>query len=150
MGCFEVGAVVLVVVELIVVVTYYLGEVSPRRLHGDATSRDTSGRVRVGAGEVVGVDLRHHPPNICKTTLLYLKVRPADRVVLWWKAMQDHVLVPAVRWALLRCDGMKSVAAPVLLVEKIIGIFIWPYFHRFQFPVRRSQGLARGAVALLA
>ena len=42
MGCLEVGAVVLVVAELVAVVTIYLPEVSPRRLHGDATFRDTS------------------------------------------------------------------------------------------------------------
>ena len=29
------------------------------RLHGDAASNDTSGRVGVGAGEVSGVDIRH-------------------------------------------------------------------------------------------
>ena len=83
MGCLEVGAVVLVVVELVAVVKIYLAQVSPRRLHGDATSRDTSWRVRVGAGEVVGVDLRHHPPNICKTAILSVKVHLADPVVLW-------------------------------------------------------------------
>ena len=42
MGCLEVGAVALIVVELIAVVTIYFAEVPPRRLHGDAASRDTS------------------------------------------------------------------------------------------------------------
>ena len=42
MGCLEVGAVVLIVAELVEVVTFYLAEVPPRHLHGDATSRDTS------------------------------------------------------------------------------------------------------------
>ena len=60
------------------------------------------------------------------------------------------VLVPAVQGALLGRDGIQAVAAPVFLVEKIIGIFISPHFHRFRFPVRRSQGLARAAIELLA
>ena len=42
MDCLEVGAVVLIVAELVVVVTIYFAEVPPRRLHGDATSRGTS------------------------------------------------------------------------------------------------------------
>ena len=42
MGCLEVGAVVLIMAELVAVVTIYFAEVSHRRLHGDATSRDTS------------------------------------------------------------------------------------------------------------
>ena len=42
MDCLEVGAIVLVVAELVAVVTIYLAEVSPRLLHGDATSRDIS------------------------------------------------------------------------------------------------------------
>ena len=42
MGCVEVGAVVLLVAQLVAVVTICLAEVPPRRLHGDATSRDTS------------------------------------------------------------------------------------------------------------
>ena len=78
----------------------------------------------MGAGEVIGVDLRHHPPNICKTTILSLKVRLADPIVLWWKALQDYVLVPAVRGTLLGFDGIQAVAALVFLAEKIIGIFI--------------------------
>ena len=125
MGCLEVGAVVHKMAELVAVVTIYFAEVPPRRLHGDAASRDdTSWRIRVGAGEVVGVDLRHHPPNVCKIAIFPFKVRLADPVVLWWKALQDYVLVPAVRGALLGCDGIQAVATPVFLVEKIIGIFI--------------------------
>ena len=42
MGCLEVGAVVLIMDELVSVVTIDFGEVPPRRLHGNATSRDTS------------------------------------------------------------------------------------------------------------
>ena len=42
MSCLEVGAVVLIMDELVAVVTIYFAEVSPCRLHGDATSRDTS------------------------------------------------------------------------------------------------------------
>ena len=42
MGCLEVGAVVLIMAELVAVVTIYFAEVPPRRLHGNATSRDTS------------------------------------------------------------------------------------------------------------
>ena len=42
MSCLEVGAVVLIMAELVAVVTIYFAEVSPRRLHGDAASRDTS------------------------------------------------------------------------------------------------------------
>ena len=41
MGCLEVSALVLIVAELVAVVTICLAEVSPRRLHGDAASRDT-------------------------------------------------------------------------------------------------------------
>ena len=41
-GCLEVGAVVLIVAELVAAVTIYLAEVPARRLHGDAASRDTS------------------------------------------------------------------------------------------------------------
>ena len=36
-----VGAVVLIVAELVAIVSIYLAEVPPRRLHGDATSRHT-------------------------------------------------------------------------------------------------------------
>ena len=78
----------------------------------------------MGAGEVVGVDLRHHPPNVHKVASLPFKVRLTDPVVLWWKALQDYVLVPVVRGALLGCDEIQAVAATVLVVEKIIGIFI--------------------------
>ena len=42
MYCLDVGAVVLIVAKLVAVVTIHLTEVPPRRLHGDATSRDTS------------------------------------------------------------------------------------------------------------
>ena len=42
MGCLNVGAFVLIVAELVAVVKNYLAGVSPRRLHGDAASRDTS------------------------------------------------------------------------------------------------------------
>ena len=37
------------------------GSADGRHLRGTATSRDTSSRVGVGAGEVVHVDLLHHP-----------------------------------------------------------------------------------------
>ena len=40
-GCLEIGAFVLIVTKLVAVVTIYLAEISPRRLHGDAASRDT-------------------------------------------------------------------------------------------------------------
>ena len=42
MGCLGVGAVILIVAELVAVVKIYFAEVPPRRLHGDAASRDTS------------------------------------------------------------------------------------------------------------
>ena len=42
MDCLEVGAVVRVMAELVVVVTIYFAEVPPRRLHGNDLSRDTS------------------------------------------------------------------------------------------------------------
>ena len=42
MGYLEVGVVVLIVVELAAVVLIHFAEVPPRRLHGDAASRDTS------------------------------------------------------------------------------------------------------------
>ena len=48
----------------------------------------------------------------------------ADYVVLWWKALQNDVLVLAVRGALLGSNGIQAIAAPVLVVEKVIGIFI--------------------------
>ena len=80
MGCLEVSALVLIVAELVAVVIIYLAEVSPRRLHGDAASRDTSWRVGVGTCEVVGVDLGHHPPNVCKVEIFPLEVRLADPV----------------------------------------------------------------------
>ena len=39
--CLEAGAVVLIVAELVAVVVFCVAEVPSRRLHGDATSRDT-------------------------------------------------------------------------------------------------------------
>ena len=42
MGGLEVGAVVLIMTELAAVATIYFAEVPPRRLHGNATSRDIS------------------------------------------------------------------------------------------------------------
>ena len=57
-------------------------------------------------GEVDGVDLRHHPPNVCKVSILPLKVSLGDSVILWRKALQDDVLVPAVQAALLGGDGI--------------------------------------------
>ena len=42
MDCLKVGAVVLIVAELVAVVAIHVAEASPRRLHGDAASRDTS------------------------------------------------------------------------------------------------------------
>ena len=42
MDCLKLGAVVLVVAELVVVRAVYVAEVWPYRLHGDAASRDTS------------------------------------------------------------------------------------------------------------
>ena len=84
--CLEVGVVVLIVAELVAVVVICVAEVLPRRLHGDSTSRDTSGKVGVGAGEVAGVSLRRHPSNICKVAILPFKVSMADSVLLWWKA----------------------------------------------------------------
>ena len=68
----------------------------PRRLSG--------GRVRGGAGEVVGIDLRHHPSNVCKVAILPLKVGLVDSVVLWWMALPDDVLVLAVRGPHLGSD----------------------------------------------
>ena len=40
--CLKLGAVVLVVAELVVVMAVYAAEVWPDCLHGDAASRDTS------------------------------------------------------------------------------------------------------------
>ena len=42
MDCLQVGAVFLIVAKLVAVVAIYVTEVPPRRLLGDATSRDTS------------------------------------------------------------------------------------------------------------
>ena len=105
MGCFKVGSVIIIVTGLGAVVTIYLAEVRPRRLHGDAASNDTSSRLRDRAAEIVGADLRHHPPNVCKVEILPLKVGLADSVAFWWKALQEYVLVSVVRKALFRGDG---------------------------------------------
>ena len=61
--------------------------------------------------------------NVFKVAILPLKVGLVGSAVLWWKA-QDDVLVLAVRGALLWDDIIYAVAAQVLLVEKVIGIFI--------------------------
>ena len=42
MGCLQVGAVCLIVAELVTVVAIYVAEVPPRRLHGDAATHNTS------------------------------------------------------------------------------------------------------------
>ena len=42
MDCLKVGAVVLIVAELVAVLAIHVAEASPCRLRGDATSRDTS------------------------------------------------------------------------------------------------------------
>ena len=42
MDCLKLGAVVLVVAELVAVVAIFVAEVWPHRLHGDASSGDTS------------------------------------------------------------------------------------------------------------
>ena len=42
MDYLKLGAVVLVVAELVLVMAVYVAEVWPYRLHGDAASRDTS------------------------------------------------------------------------------------------------------------
>ena len=42
MVCLKLGAVFLIAAELVAVVAIYVAEVPPRRLHGDAASRDTS------------------------------------------------------------------------------------------------------------
>ena len=80
MDCLELGAAFLLVTKFVAVVAIYVAKVL--RLHSDAASRDTSGRVEVGAGEVVGVDFRHHPPNVCKVVILSLKMALTDSVVL--------------------------------------------------------------------
>ena len=80
--CLEVGVVVLIKAELVAVVAICVAEVPPRRLHCDSTSRDTSGRVGVGAGEVAVVNLRRHPPNICKVAVLPFKVSLGDSALL--------------------------------------------------------------------
>ena len=82
MGCLKVGAVVLIVAKLVAVVAIDVAEVSPRRLHGDTASYDTFRRIGVGAGKVVGVDLRHHPSYVCKVVIHPLKEGLADSIVL--------------------------------------------------------------------
>ena len=42
MDCLKVGAIILIVAELVAVVVIYAAEVPPRRLYCDAASRDTS------------------------------------------------------------------------------------------------------------
>ena len=98
MGCLTTGAVVLIVVELEAVVAIYVAEVPPGRLHG--------GRVGVGVGEVVGIDLRHNPPNVCRVAIFPLKVGLVNSVVRWSMALQDDVLVLVVRGAFLRSEGI--------------------------------------------
>ena len=124
MDCLEVGAVILIVAEFVAVVVFCVAEVSPHRLRGGATFHDTSWRVGVGAGEVVGVDLRHYPTNIYKVAVFPLKVGLTDSVVLSWKALQDNVLVLAVRGALLGSGGIEVISARILLLEKAIEVFI--------------------------
>ena len=92
---------------------------------------------------------QHHPPNVCEVAVLPLKASLADSVIFWWKTLQDDVLVLVVRGALLGGDGTEAVAAPVLLVEKVIGVFILPHIYRFHFSVCRSQGIARSVIELL-
>ena len=84
----EVGAVVLLVAKLVAVliVAIYVAKVHLHRLHGDAASCDTSRLVGVGTGAVVGIHIRHHPPNVCKVAIFSLEVGLVDYVVLWWKA----------------------------------------------------------------
>ena len=65
MDCLKVRAVILMAAELVEVVAIYAAGVPPCRLNGDAVSHNSSRRVGVGAGEDVGVDLRHHRPNVC-------------------------------------------------------------------------------------
>ena len=42
MSCLKISAIVLKVAEFVAVVAIDLAEIPPRRLHGDAASRDTS------------------------------------------------------------------------------------------------------------
>ena len=148
-GCLKFDSVVLIVAELVAVVAICVAEVLPRHLQGDASSRDTSLQVGVGAGEVVGVDLRHYPPNACKIAVLPLNVGLVGSVVLWWKALLDDVLVSVVPGALPGGDETEAVAVPVPFVEKIIGALIRQRLYHFHFTVCRSQGLARAVVELL-
>ena len=93
MGCLEVGAFVPIVAELVAVVTIYLAEVSPVACMATPRPAIPLDELGVGAGDVVGVDLGYHPPNVCKVAILPLKVRLADPVVFWWKALQNDNLV---------------------------------------------------------
>ena len=131
--CVEVGTVDLIVAKLVAVGAFCVAEAPLRCLQGDATSHDTSSRVGVGAGEGISVGLRHYPLNVCKVAVLFLKFGLVDSVVLWWKALKDDVHVLAARGALLRCDGIEAVEAPVLLVEKVIGVFVRPHLYCFYF-----------------
>ena len=101
LDCLKLGSVFLIVAELVAVVATYVAEVP-----GDAAYRYISCRVGVVADKVVGVDFRHHPSNVCKGPILSLKMGLANFVVLWWKALQDDVLVLAVRGALFGGDGI--------------------------------------------
>ena len=82
----------------------------------------------VGAGGVICIDL-----SVCKVEVLPLKMGLAGCAILWWKALQNDVLELAVRGVLLKGDGIEAVAAPVLLVNKLMGVFIRPYLYRFHF-----------------
>ena len=104
--------------ELVAVVASCVAEVPPRRLHGNAASSNTSARVGVGVGEIIGVDYRHHPLSVCKVAVLPLKVGLAGSLVLWWKAPYDDVLVLAVRRVLLENDGNEAAAVLVLFCRE--------------------------------
>ena len=73
----------------------------------------------------------------------------ANTVELWQKALQDDFLELAVLGVLLGGDEIDAVATPVLLLEKVIGVFIRPHLCIFHFSVCRSQGLARAAVEFI-
>ena len=99
LDCLKLGAVFLIVAELVAVVATYVAEVP-----GDAAYRDIACRVGVVADRVVGVDLCYYPSNVSKGSILSLKMGMANFIVLWWKALQDDVLVLAVRGALFGGD----------------------------------------------
>ena len=50
---------------------------------------------------------QNHSPNVCKIADLPLQVGLTDSCVLWWKAMQDDVLVLPVRGALIGDDEIR-------------------------------------------